>query len=920
MTNENWRRIWQICEKAREIPRDEQLEYVLANAPDPAMAREILSLLTEPDKSIVPSWSSGSSPNGLSGGTAVGSARVAGTRIGRYLIDELIGYGASGDVYSARDVELERRVAMKFLRCGTSESQWRVEWFLREARAASALNHPGIITIHEVIQSESGLAIVMELVEGKALREFCKASNPIPMVARYGYQVAHALSVAHNSGIIHRDIKPENIMVRADGLAKLLDFGLAQSVAGAEDPTKSRLRVGTLRYMSPEQAAGDALTGASDIFSFGLVLYELTTGRHPFTAPSMESMLQSLFTCRPDPPSRWRRDLPRPLDVLIVKMLSKAPEDRPKADEVARQLDSLVLPPGETLRRRWIAAVLIALALIVAGVFWIIRQGEEKSAAAVLAAVPLTATAGFDSWPDISPDGNEVVYGWGKSPDAYTHIYLKNLDQDTSVKLVEAEPGTRVGHPKWSADGQRVYYKKTSPKLGVESIWSVARDGSDSRLTTSLTSAELSSGIDCSSDGKRILYADRPRSGQRFAIQSMDLVSGQKTVLTTPGAGWGDWDPRYSPDGKQIAFKRVKSPGDDQLFVMPAAGGQVRNLTLPRVSIYGHAWLPEGRLLVSAQLGSVIHGLWTVSDRGRGNPAAVFESGLDATMPAVNRHRIVWVNLANDYNIYSVPVTGGKPVRRIASPVMDSKPAFASDGRLAFVSQRSGSPELWLTRADGTSAVRVTQLKGDLGRPSWSADGTRIAFSMQRFGVTKIFTIACTPGTLRCESPEPIVDGANPTWSPDGRSLYFTTPDEDQIWKRPLSGGPARRVVFGEEALTSSDGKWLYFTKLAAGRFYRAPLKQDGGIGAEETMLVRGTNSAGLQHWTLSRDEIIFWESDINSQFSGLLALNTNTRRVRTIVEAPAAEFPAVSPDGKTVWYAQPDAAGGTLMTAQRRP
>lgn len=163
MTSEYWGRVWQICERARQIPRAEQTEYVRANASDAAMAREVLSLLAEPDHSVFPSWSLGSSSEGMSGGTAVRSARVlAGLQIGRYEVAELIGSGASGDVYSARDVELERRIAMKFLRSGSSESRWRVDWFLREARAASALNHPGIITVHEVIQSESGLAIVME--------------------------------------------------------------------------------------------------------------------------------------------------------------------------------------------------------------------------------------------------------------------------------------------------------------------------------------------------------------------------------------------------------------------------------------------------------------------------------------------------------------------------------------------------------------------------------------------------------------------------------------------------------------------------------------------------------------------------------------------------------------------------------------
>ena len=920
MTSEHWREVWQLCEAARQLPREKQTDYVWSNATDGDAAREALSLLAEPETSVLPSWSSDPGSEGSSSGSAVRSApSLAGMRVGRYAVNDLIGCGASGDVYSALDVELERSVALKFLRCGSAESGWRVEWFLREARAASALNHPGIVTVHEVMQSEAGLAIVMELVEGKAFRELCGSPNSIEAVTRWGAQVAEALSAAHSCNIIHRDIKPENIMLRADGLAKVLDFGLAQWRGGLQDSRVSQARVGTLRYMSPEQAAGEELTPATDIFSFGVVLYELTTGRHPFPATSIESVLESLFTCRPDPLSRWRRDVPKPLETLILEMLSKAPEARPKAQEIARRLEGLSHPSPVRRGRLWMIA---ALAIVASawGVAWIIQPGSANAPPVALAAVPLTTTAGFDSWPDISPDGNTVVYGWGQSPDAFTHIYLKDLDQDARVQLVEADPGSRIGRPKWSSDGQRIFYKSTSPRQGAESIWSVARDGSDPRLIVRLATAELSSGIDASRDGKRIVFGDTEIPGKYpFSIYSLDLASGEKKRLTEPQDGWGDWDPHYSPDGKQIALKRVKRPSDDQLYLMPASGGPLTRIPLPRQSIYGHAWKPDGELLLAAQLGSVIHGLWTISATGRGEATPVFEAGVDATMPAVNGNRTVWVNQAKDYNIYSVPLAGGKPVKRIASPVLDSKPALAPDGRVAFVSRRSGSPELWITGTDGTNAVRVTSLKGDVGRPYWSYDGTRIVFSIERFGASKIYLVRCTPGTLRCGAPEPLVAGANPTWSPSGEFIYFNTPDHSQIWKLSLSGGQPVKVAPGLEALTSHDGRWLYIATAPTGRFLRIALDKDGSTTTEQLIIPRGGNSAGPEHWTLAGDEILFWDSNIESRSSGLLAYHTVTKRLRTVVETPTAEFPAVSADGKTVWYAQPDSAGGTLMVGERR-
>lgn len=921
MTSDNWQLIWQICEKARQLPPADRPGYVHAHTPSAEIAREVLALLAEPEESVFPSWNlTGSSTSG-GGATAVTTSRaMTGARIGRYLIGDPVGRGASGDVYTAHDTELERTVAMKFFKPDTSEARWKVEWLLREAKAASALNHPSIITVHEVIQSESGLAIVMEFVDGAALRKLCAEPNPSDRVVRMGSQIAGALAAAHGRRIIHRDIKPENIMVRPDGLVKVLDFGLAKVQGRLEESLLSQLRVGTLRYMSPEQANGEKLTEATDIFSLGLVLYELAAGRHPFPGEGAIATLRSISSETPDPPSRWRRDIPKPLDALIMRMLARSPEERPTAAEVTRRLGDLARPAPGAHQRPWRKAAWAAAAVAaLTGALWFGRRTPQKLAIPSLTPIPLTATHGFDSWPDVSPNGETVVFGWGESPDSYSHLYLKHFEQDAPVKLVEAEPGTRVGHAKWSPDGQLIYYKKTSPNGGMESIWSISPDGTNQRKVASLFSGELSSGIDCSPDGKRILVADRPAVGRRFAIQSINLATGEKSVLTSPEDGWGDWDPRYSPGGETIAFKRVKGGGDDQLFVMPAQGGPPRQLTARRHSIFGHSWLPQNQILVSSQIGSVIHGLWRISASNPSDQQAVFESGLDAVMPSVGRHKLVWVNRANDYNIYSAPAAGGPAVKRIASTMLDSRPAFAPDGRLAYVSRRSGSPEVWITRPDASQSVRISDLKGDLGRPAWSPDGLRIAFSMQRFGVTTVYLAHCAAGELRCDSPTPLVEGANPTWSLDGGFLYYSAGLPEQIWKIPAAGGPAVRLAPGLEALPSRDGKWLYFTGVYSGpRFLRFRMTADGGItGPEETVLERGTNSAGILHWTLAGDEIFFWESNINSKFSGLRACNVKTRRLRTVVEARAAEYPAVSPDGKTVWYAQPDAAGGTVTAAE---
>jgi Tol biopolymer transport system component len=535
--------------------------------------------------------------------------------------------------------------------------------------------------------------------------------------------------------------------------------------------------------------------------------------------------------------------------------------------------------------------------------------------------VPLTATPGFDSWPDISPDGNSIVYGWGPSPDSYTHLYVRNLESDAPLKLVESEASVRIGHARWAPDGQRIFYKLTSSRGGRDSIWSVARDGSDSREIVKLRSAELSSAIDVSPDGSSLIFADVRRQIWQFSVFSFGLQSGQKIELTDPQQGWGDWDPRLSPDGKQIAFKRVQRPGDDQIYLMPAAGGPTRSLKLLTQSIHGYSWTPEGSLLLAAQIGSSIHRLWLASPAGDSQPSLLFESGFDAIMPTANRDRVVWVNRVNDYNIYTVPLAGGTPVKRIASPLIDSMPALSSDGRLAFVSRRSGSSEIWISRPDGSGAVRVTNFKGELTPPRWSPDGATLAFSISRRDASKVYLMKCAPGTLACEPPETFADGVNPTWAANGKSLYVWDPGADRIRRVPLSGEAPVRVIDGSEALASKDGKWLYFPRRRErASFARIPLDADGNpSGPAETVLSYRPNSASMEHWTLAGDEIVFWESNVESKYSGLRAFNVVTGRLRSIIETPTAHYPAVSPDGKTVWYAQSDSAGASLMTAEWR-
>jgi len=274
---------------------------------------------------------------------------MIGQTLGHYRVVEKIGAGGMGEVYQAEDSKLRRCVALKFLPERIVGDPAAVERFVREARAASALNHPNIVTIHEIGETGSNRFIVMELIQGRTLRKMIGQGVDLESLARIGEQVAKALAVAHAAGIVHRDIKPDNIMVRDDGYVKVLDFGLARlvpigsvtSLAATAGDTGAGAIVGTVRYMSPEQARGEVADSATDIFSLGIVMYELSTGQHPFPADSQIGVLHSILSQTPLPPSRLNPAVSAALDSLILRLLEKDPRLRPSATEVASDLEGL---------------------------------------------------------------------------------------------------------------------------------------------------------------------------------------------------------------------------------------------------------------------------------------------------------------------------------------------------------------------------------------------------------------------------------------------------------------------------------------------------------------------------------------------------------------------------------------------------
>ena len=289
---------------------------------------------------------------------------------------KLLGHGGMGEVWSARDTELDRCVALKFLRAETA-SEVDTAYIAREAKAASALNHPNIATIHEVVRSEGCSAIVMELVQGSSLAKLRGTSLPSDDVRSMGPQIAKALAATHANGIIHGDTKPENIMLRDDGYVKVLDFGLVRQVATEIIAWANGTVFGSLRYMSPEQARGESLTPASDVFSFGLVLFELAAGRRAFADESLLDELRAILTQDAPAPASVNPRVPAALNSLILAMLAKDPAKRPSAAEVARKLGETNHAHAAAGPPFWLAALVASLVVMAAAGWFVFAKRDS---------------------------------------------------------------------------------------------------------------------------------------------------------------------------------------------------------------------------------------------------------------------------------------------------------------------------------------------------------------------------------------------------------------------------------------------------------------------------------------------------------------------------------------------------------------
>ena len=480
---------------------------------------------------------------------------------------DLLGAGGMGEVYRARHMRLDRIIAIKVLPAEKVSDPERKLRFIREAQTASGLNHPNIITIHDIVSEQDRDCIIMEYVSGTPLDQLIShRSLQLSETLHYSMQMADALAAAHAAGIVHRDLKPANVMVTGPesghpGIVKVLDFGLAKlanhsEAANEQDATRTMWAgapktgqgtiLGTISYMSPEQAEGKQVDHRSDIFSFGAVLYEMVTGRRAFDGDSKLSTLTTILRDEPPSVSGIVPSVPRDLERIIARCLRKDPERRfQHMDDLKVALRELkddsdsgtlfVTPPVRRNRKRrviWVTALVVLVAAAAAG--WMVLT-RNKAPQLPMSAAPLTTYPGSELQPSFSPDGNQVAFSWnGEKQDNYD-IYIKLIGAGTPLRLT-SDPAPDYC-PAWSPDGKWIAFLRTLDEEKAAVMLIGALGGGERKLAEIYrppATFALPLGLFWSVDGNSLAIADKGSPDEPFGLFLLSIESGEKRRLTSP--------------------------------------------------------------------------------------------------------------------------------------------------------------------------------------------------------------------------------------------------------------------------------------------------------------------------------------------------------------------------------------------------
>jgi Tol biopolymer transport system component/tRNA A-37 threonylcarbamoyl transferase component Bud32 len=774
---------------------------------------------------------------------------AAGTRLGPYEILAPIGAGGMGEVYKARDTRLGREVAIKVLPSHLSDDPDLKARFEREARAISQLTHPHICTLHDV-GSENGVDfLVMELLEGQSLADRLER-GPLPteQVLRFGVEIADALDRAHRAGIIHRDLKPGNIMLTKSGV-KLLDFGLAKTAAaaspasdlsslptqaGSNQPlTQKGTIMGTFQYMAPEQLEGKEADARTDIFSFGCVLYEMSTGRKAFTGASQASLVTAIMSKDPDPISTVAPMSPPALDRLVKTCLAKDPEERwQSARDVKNELSwiaqagSQAGTPAVVVSKRknrerlaWAVAAVTALA---AAALVLTRPAARTDDRILRFGIAPPAKAAFGLVHAVSPDGRWIVFL--ANEDGHFRLYLRPLDALAARPLAGTDDSQ---FPFWSPDSRSIAFFSDGRLRKIDIT---------SGSIQTICDAPQGRGGSWGPDGT-IVFAPDLGSG----LSRVSAAGGAPVAITTPDRARGEASHRFPqvlPDGKHyLYYVRTAGTEKERIYLASFDSKDRRELLQAASSV---VYSPDGYLLFVRE-GNLLAQRFDASRlRLSGEPVPVGESMnyLGSSVPdgyaafSTAKGGILTFR-SNEAGVVQLTWfdRSGKSLGPIGQEGAFDELALSRDGkRVVFDIQNPRSPQegtnLWVLELSRGTLSRLTFGTGVSVSGVWSPDDSEVAFSRQKKVGSDIFRMSATGS-----SPETIIlsseAGAWPDdWSRDGRFLLYETVDpktRGDLWVVPMKDGgkpyPYIQAPFDQaHAQFSPDGRFVAYASNESGR------------------------------------------------------------------------------------------------------
>jgi serine/threonine protein kinase len=741
-----------------------------------------------------------------------------------------------GEVYLATQSNLGRQVAIKVLASASATDPDRLRRFEQEARAASALNHPNIISIYDVGRENSTPYIVMEFVDGRTLRTMLETGPlVIKRALQIAAQIADGLAKAHAAGIVHRDLKPENIMVTRDGFVKILDFGLAKLRPALDSSSQSMTAtagshpgavLGTAGYMSPEQARGGELDYRSDIFSFGSILYEMVTGKQPFRGASTAQTLTAIIEDDPQPLAEANPKTPAPLRWMIERCLAKDPDDRYSSTlDLARDLKSIrdhlsdasgsvsMAQPALTSKRsKWLMPAVFALSGLILGGLLVKWLSPEPAIS--LPTIHTLTFSGNDFAPSISPDGRTVAFVSGR--DGRLRIWLKQLEGGSETVLT---PGPDDDLPRFSPDGAWVMFIHSHAAYRIPSI-----GGQSRKLLDNVEDAGWSP------DGGRIAFVRFNGGGTDIGVAS--LADGSSRVIHHVENAHLH-EPSWSPDSSTIALIRqtTGTAGAEHsfLFVSPD-GNAVRELRcpLPGGELSTPSWTAGGQRIIyaipespaenlqSTTVGSAGHVL--LQDVKSGKVRTLFSvqapvSRIEIAGPgrAILDYLVQRDNLKISAGSHA-EASGGRWLTRGSS--IDRQPYFSPDGQsVIFSSSRSGDVDLWEVSLQTGALQRLTDHPASDWDPFVTPDNKHLVWSSNRSGNFEIW-ISERDGSSPRQVSHDGFDAENPVITPDGWVVYAANqPQHPGIWKVRLDGSDANLVVAGPAGWpdVSPDGKYLLY-------------------------------------------------------------------------------------------------------------